>query len=209
MADTSFIPLSGLHDRASDWFARSHAALLGALPCRRGCSRCCIGPFAITVFDAKLLRQGLQALGPEAREDIEARAKRQVGVIERAFPRLARSPFLDDWSDEDLDALAAAFDESPCPALDADGCCQAYAARPVACRTMGIPTDDGGTVNGACEVQTAVPIVRLPAVFREQEDGLAEQEARELAACQDTARGRGEELLLPYGFLPERAWTGF
>jgi hypothetical protein len=70
---------------------------------------------------------------------------------------------------------------------------------------MGIPTDKSGSVEGACDVQTAVPIVRLPAVFREEEDGLAEQEAREL----QNAKGSGEEVLIAYGFLPERAWTGF
>jgi Fe-S-cluster containining protein len=205
MADTSFIPLSSLHDRASDWFGRAHAALLGAVPCRRGCSRCCIGPFAITVLDAGMLRRGLDGLSAETRDDIEARARSQIAAAARVFPRLARSPFLDDWSDDEQDALATAFAELPCPALDVDGCCRVYDARPVTCRTMGIPIEAGGTVEGACEIQTAVPVVRLPAVFREQEEGLAEQEAREL---QNTNRD-GEEILIAYGFLPERAWTGF
>ena len=180
MADISFIPLSSLHDRASDWFGRAHAALLGAVPCRRGCSRCCIGPFAITVLDAKMLRRGLDGLSAETRDDIEARARSQIAAAARVFPRRARSPFLDDWSDDEQDALATAFAEVPCPALDVDGCCRVYDARPVTCRTMGIPIEAGETVEGACEIQTAVPVVRLPAVFREQEEGLAEQEAREL-----------------------------
>jgi Fe-S-cluster containining protein len=205
MADISFIPLSSLHDRASDWFGRAHAALLGAVPCRRGCSRCCIGPFAITVLDAGMLRRGLDGLSAETRDDIEARARSQIAAAARAFPRLARSPFLDDWRDDEQDALATAFAELPCPALDLDGCCRVYEARPVTCRSMGIPIEAGGTVEGACEIQTAVPVVRLPAVFGEQADGLAEQEAREL---QNTNRD-GEEILIAYGFLPERAWTGF
>jgi Fe-S-cluster containining protein len=205
MADISFIPLSSLHDRASDWFGRAHAALLGAVPCRRGCSRCCIGPFAITVLDAKMLRRGLDGLTAETRDDIEARARNQIAAAARAFPRLARSPLLDDWSDAEQDALATAFAAFPCPALDADGSCRVYDARPVTCRTMGIPIESGGTVEGACEVQTAVPVVRLSAVFREQEESLAEQEALDL----QNAKGDGEEILIAYGFLPERAWTGF
>ena len=205
MADTSFIPLSSLHDRASDWFGRAHAALLGAVPCRRGCSRCCMGPFAITVLDAGMLRRGLDGLTPETRDDIESRAKGQVAAIERAFPRLACSPFLDDWRDDDQDALATAFAEFPCPALDVHGDCRVYDARPVTCRTMGIPIEAGATVEGACEIQTAVPVVRLPAVFRDQEEGLAEQEAQEL----QRVKGNGEEILIAYGFLPERAWTDF
>jgi Fe-S-cluster containining protein len=152
-----------------------------------------------------MLRRGLDGLSTETRREIEGRARSQIAAIAQAFPRLARSPFLDDWSDNEQDALATAFAEFPCPALDVDGGCRVYDARPVTCRTMGIPLEAGETVEGACEIQTAVPVVRLPPVFREQEEGLAGQEAREL----QNAKGCGEEILIAYGFLPERAWTGF
>jgi Fe-S-cluster containining protein len=157
------------------------------------------------VLDAKMLRRGLDSFSTETRDDIEARAWSQIAAVAQAFPRLARSPFLDDWSDDEQDALATAFAEFPCPALDVDGCCRVYEARPFACRTMGIPIEVGETVEGACEVQTSVPVVRLPAIFREQEEGLAEQEAREL----QNAKRDGEEVLIAYGFLPEHAWTAF
>jgi Fe-S-cluster containining protein len=203
MAEASFIPLGSLHDRASDWFAHAHAAVLGAVPCRRGCSRCCIGPFAITILDARLLRRGLTTVSAEVREDIEARANSQVQALERAFPRLADSPFLDDWTDEDQDAVAARFADLPCPALDAQGSCRVYETRPLTCRTMGIPIELNGAVQGACDVQTAVPIVRLPPVFREEEDRLAEEESRALAVM-ERSENVGDELWLPYGFLPQR-----
>jgi Fe-S-cluster containining protein len=209
MADPFFIPLESLHDRASQWFTRARAALLGTLPCGRGCSRCCIGPFAITLLDAGMLRQGLGALAPDEREDIEARAMDQVTAMESVFARLARSPFLDDWSDDEQDAVAARFAEVPCPALDDDGSCRVYEVRPVTCRTMGIPVEEDGLVQGACEIQTTVPIVRLPAVLREEEERLAELEARALDVFHDDAPRAGDEVFLPYGFLPERAWTGF
>ncbi len=209
MAEPFFIPLESLHDRASHWFNRARAALLGALPCRRGCSRCCIGTFAITALDVTMLRQGLRALCPSDREDIEARAQDQMAAMTQAFPRLESTPYLDDWSDDEQDAVAAQFAEAPCPALDRDGCCRVYEARPVTCRTMGIPIEEDGAVHGACEIQTAVPIVRLPSIFREEEERLAEQEARELGACQEESFSGGDEVFLAYGFLPERAWTGF
>ena len=209
MADPVLISLESLHDRASHWFTGARAALLGALPCGRGCSRCCIGPFAITVLDAAMLQQGLNALSLSDREDIEATARNQVAAMTQAFPRLGDAPFLDDWSDDEQDAVAARFAEVPCPALDRDGSCRVYEVRPVTCRTMGIPIEESGAVQGACEIQTAVPIVRLPAVFREEEERLAEREAQELEAFQDEALLRGDEILLPYGFIPERAWTGF
>ena len=209
MADPVLIPLESLHDQASHWFTRARAALLGTVPCGRGCSRCCIGPFAITVLDATLLRDGLTALSPSDREDIEARARNQVAAMTQAFPRLKGTPFLDDWSDAEQDAVAAGFAEVPCPALDRDGSCRVYKVRPVTCRTMGIPIEEEGVVHGACEIQTAVPIVRLPAVFREEEERLTEHEARELDDCQEKTLRPGDEIFLPYGFIPQRAWTDF
>lgn len=184
---------------AERWFDRARAALLDELPCRRGCCRCCIGPFPITARDVDDLRRGLAALAPDQRQAIETRAREQVAAMEAAFPRLKTSPFLDEWRDEDQDVLVARFADRPCPALDADGQCRVYAFRPVTCRMMGIPVETGGLVQGACAVQTAIPIVRLPRALREEEDRLAEQEAAALAAMP----GPGEDVLITYGFLPD------
>ena len=46
---------------------------------------------------------------------------------------------------------------------------------------MGIPTESDGMVQGACTVQTAVPIVRLSPIFRIEMDRLAEHEAVDLS----------------------------
>ncbi len=76
-----------------------------------------------------------------------------------------------------------------------------YAFRPVTCRMMGIPVETPEGVEGACEVQTAVLILRVPAALREEEDRLAEREAMELAALQNRLPISGEEVPLAYGFL--------
>jgi Fe-S-cluster containining protein len=190
---------SDLPRKAERWFDRARAALLGALPCRPGCCRCCIGPFPITIRDARHLRQGLQTLPPDARRDIEARARGQASAMEAAFPALAASPFLDDWSDADQDALMVRFADRPCPALGDDGRCRVYAFRPLTCRLMGIPPEAGGLVQGACEVQTFVPIVRLSRALRAEEDALTVEEAAVLD-------GTEEELPITHGFLPGGAW---
>jgi hypothetical protein len=67
---------------------------------------------------------------------------------------------------------------------------------------MGIPTEDRGLVHGACEVQTFIPIVRLSTAFGEEEDRLAKEEAASLEALRLTTGSIGEEVFLPYGFLP-------
>ncbi len=200
--------LSDRHARlradADHWFTRAKAALLEQLPCRRGCSRCCVGPFAITILDVAELQQGMASLDQTVREGIQTRALSQMTTFEASFPRLTESPFLDSWSDQELDKLVTQFADLPCPALDSDGSCRVYPFRPITCRTMGIPVEAGGLVEGACEVQTFVPIVRLPQALRKEETSLAEQEAVALQALRRTTALAGDEVLLPYGFLADR-----
>jgi Fe-S-cluster containining protein len=187
--------------QSEQWFRRAHAALLDALPCRRGCSRCCIGPFAITILDAAELRRGLPTLPEPIRREIESRARAQIASFEAIHPKLRTAPFLDDWPDAETDQLAVRFAELPCPALAEDGSCRVYPFRPLACRTMGIPVETSGLVEGACEVQTAVPLIRPSRALREQEHELAEQEAAQLAAQREVSPDSGEEMWLAYGFL--------
>ena len=69
---------------------------------------------------------------------------------------------------------------------------------------MGIPTEDRGLAHGACEVQTFIPILRLPSVFREEEERFALEEAASLETLRQATGSTGEEVFLPYGFLAER-----
>ncbi|MFM8552350.1 MAG: YkgJ family cysteine cluster protein [Nitrospiraceae bacterium] len=188
--------------RCDQWFERARASVLGNVPCRRGCSRCCIGPFAITQLDVAVLRQGMEALAPSVRLAIESRARRQIVSFEAALPRLKSEGAPGRLSDRDVDELVERFRDQPCPALADDGSCLVYAFRPVTCRMMGIPVEADGLVVGACEVQIAVPVQRIAKVLRQEERRLAEQEQAELDACKGADIGKGEETLLPYGFLP-------
>ncbi len=203
--DSSSPPDRRLFIQSEQWFHRVHAALLGTLPCRQGCSRCCIGPFAITILDVAELQRGLPTLPKQARLDIESRARAQIAAFEPAHPRLKATPFLDDWPDSEVDQLATEFAKFPCPALDANGSCRVYPFRPLACRTMGIPTETNGLVHGACGIQTSTPLIRPSRAVREQEERLAEQEAVEIERLREARPRSGEEVLLAYGFLADRA----
>jgi hypothetical protein len=57
-------------------------------------------------------------------------------------------------------------------------------------------------IHGACNVQTFIPIVRLSASLRAEEDELARQEASALEHHRMVEKTDGEEVFLPYGFLP-------
>ena len=194
---------SSIFERADDWFLRAKSALLGVIPCEKGCCRCCIGPFAVTLLDVEELHRGLRSIPAIGREKIEARARRQVAAMEAQYPRLAIDPALDNYQDDLIDQLVTQFADMRCPALQDDGTCGLYEFRPVACRTMGIPTESAGTVRGACEIQTFIPIVRLSESLRTEDDRLAEQEARLLERGKTSEAFRGDEVLLPYAFVME------
>nr|MBI3612370.1 YkgJ family cysteine cluster protein [Nitrospirota bacterium] len=164
-----------------------------------------MGPFAITRLDVAVLQQGLDSLAPSVRLAIESSAYSQVEAFETVFPRLKAEAALDRWSDQEVDGLVERFRDLPCPALSEDGSCRVYAFRPVTCRMMGIPVEADGLVAGACAVQTAVPVQRVPLVLRQEEQRLAEQERVELEGYLGSTPGSGEEMLLPYGFLPDRS----
>ena len=197
-----------LYQKTDHWFQRATAALLGEVPCRLGCTSCCIGPFPITLLDVHTLQQGLADLPPDHRHRIEQRAIEQTAAMEAVFPQLIHTDLLDKWSDQEIDRLVTEFHDHPCPALEADGRCGVYDHRPLVCRSMGIPTEDRGLAHGACEVQTFIPIVRLPSTFREEEDRLAQEEAASLAALRLATGSTGEEVFLPYGFLAGRRPEG-
>ncbi|MFM9907283.1 MAG: YkgJ family cysteine cluster protein [Nitrospiraceae bacterium] len=191
-------PLAQKTDR---WFQRASAALLGEVPCRLGCTSCCIGPFPITILDVQTLQEGLAGLPTTQRQRIEQRAIEQTAAMETAFPQLTTTELLDEWSDQEIDRLATAFHQHPCPALEANGGCGLYEHRPLVCRSMGIPTERDGLAQGACEVQIFIPILRLSSSFREEEARLLQEESATLDALRLATGSAGEEVFLPYGFL--------
>lgn len=190
-----------LFQRASHWFRRAQASLLEALPCSQGCCDCCIGIFPITQLDVLELHRGLDLLPSDRKAAIVMRAREQVAALELAFPDLRSTPNLDEWTDSNIDAIVERFADLPCPALAEDGRCSVYAFRPITCRTMGVPIESDGMVQGACRVQTAVPIIRPSPSLRTDYDLLAKDEAVALSILRQAHREAGDELLLPYGFI--------
>jgi Fe-S-cluster containining protein len=126
------------------------------LVCRKGCTQCCIGVFAINQLDAARLRQGmakLDATDAGRATAIRERARRSVGRIGRDFPGDIRTGIVDE--DEDAQEIFAEYaNDEPCPALSpTTGECELYAHRPMTCRVFGPPvrseSEDG---LGVCEL---------------------------------------------------------
>ena len=157
----------------------------------------------MTVLDRLEIQRGLRTLSPEKRRVIMERAVAQTRLMERDVPELARDEYIDNWQDSDTDVMIERYRELPCPALQSDGTCGIYAFRPLTCRSMGIPSEVDGVVQGACAVQTSVPIFRLSLSLRQEEDRLVDEEADQLVCLRDQTGIKGEELFLPYAFVPE------
>jgi Fe-S-cluster containining protein len=116
------------------------------LVCRKGCTQCCYGPFAISQLDALRLQQGLAVLTSEDPKRAAQVRQRAQQAIKRLLPNFPGNPRTGILS-EDAEAEAAFADfanDEPCPALDPEsGACDLYDARPMTCRTFGPPVRSG------------------------------------------------------------------
>jgi Fe-S-cluster containining protein len=116
------------------------------LVCRKGCTQCCYGAFAISQLDALRLQTGLNDLkssNPKRAARVVRRAQQAVKRLSATFPGDPKTGILGE--DEAAEAAFADFaNDEPCPALDpATGACDLYAARPMTCRTFGPPVRSG------------------------------------------------------------------
>lgn len=124
------------------------------LVCKKGCTQCCMGVFAVNQLDAKRLRSGLALLGkrdPARAQEVRERARNAWMRLSSDFPGDSITGVLDE-SEAGHRRFESFANDEPCPALNpADGSCDLYAARPMTCRVFGPPirSEDG---LGACEL---------------------------------------------------------
>ena len=116
------------------------------LVCRKGCTQCCHGPFAISQLDALRLQKGLAELSisdPDLASRIRERAFEAATRLAPLFPGDPKTGILseDEKSEPSFEDFA---NDEPCPALNpVTGACDLYSARPMTCRTFGPPVRSG------------------------------------------------------------------
>jgi Fe-S-cluster containining protein len=132
-------------DRADAFFASVTATQPQNLECGRGCSLCCYGLFEIGSGDVPVIAEGLAALHPARRMKIIRRAQKMME--ETAHPNLR------ECSPADKEAFFDRTASLPCPNLSDEGACMIYDARPLVCRTFGLPLRQGPKYIGdICEL---------------------------------------------------------
>lgn len=124
------------------------------LPCRVGCTQCCIGVFAINQLDAARLKVGLAKLevdDPRRALRLKKRVQESVERLKQDFPGDLASGQLDE-SNAAQELFETYGNDEVCPVLDPEtGACDLYAYRPMTCRVFGPPvrSEDG---LGICEL---------------------------------------------------------
>jgi uncharacterized protein len=93
------------------FFARVQAREGAQMQCASGCSQCCQAGLSVTVAEAEALAQWWQAQAHDVHNAIIANIQHRL----------------------------AASDNVACAALDANGRCMVYNARPIVCRSHGVP----------------------------------------------------------------------
>jgi len=165
------------------------------VPCRCGCTPCCIGVFDITALDAVRLARALQRLRrqqPRAADALVRRALTQWRLVAEEFPGDRERGVLGNNGRSRL-LLFARFEELPCPVLDPrTGACLLYRARPLSCRTFGLPIRCGDVRLPPCRLNfsgAAPAVIGASAVEPDPDDvegALLERLRRGTGACGDT-----------------------
>lgn len=125
-----------------------------AITCGKGCADCCQAVFDVSFVEAVNLQAQVQLLAPKVQAQIAGAAQE----ARQAWEQMLASH---------LDPATARI---RCPLLDEQGFCLCYEARPVNCRTYGIPTviDGKGHVCGLSgfEPGKSYPTVNLASLQR-------------------------------------------
>ncbi len=103
--------LGALSARVDAFFVRVQAAHPSAMQCRRGCSTCCQRDLRLLPVEWRRVAEAVEALPPDDRNAIRAAI--------------------------DMPAQSSAADR--CVLLAPDGSCRVFAARPLVCRSHGLP----------------------------------------------------------------------
>lgn len=120
------------------------------LQCRRGCTACCSQLFDITLLEAAYISRHLRSLPPEKQAELRRRAEAYRPQRRKLLEGRAR----ERWAQQIEGRLPLEGLRLPCPALDPDGACSIYEARPLVCRKFGMPLYNPRRpgVLGACEL---------------------------------------------------------
>lgn len=115
--------------------------------CHQGCADCCQAVFDVSLVEAVNILTHVQRLSSTVQERI-------AGAAQEAWQA---------WEELVESRLDPGMARIRCPLLDEEGLCRCYEARPVNCRTYGIPTEIDGKGH-VCGLSRFEPGISYPTV---------------------------------------------
>jgi uncharacterized protein len=100
-----------LCDKVDAFFARVQARVGDQMQCASGCSQCCQSGLSVTMAEAEALAQWWQEQTTDVHNAITENIQRRLAMADNVY----------------------------CAALDSEGKCMVYDARPIVCRSHGVP----------------------------------------------------------------------
>ena len=138
--------LKSVCDRANAEFERGVRVHGERIKCAPGCSSCCSQIFQITEVEAARISAWVQALPDDERKELQAKARLNLAERAKLFPE-----------GEEWGSSVPRGQGTPCAALDENGSCGMYEARPIMCRKFGVPISNPDQPDRvlACELNFA------------------------------------------------------
>ncbi len=142
-----FTRLQALYDTID----RTASQIAGEYPkevkCKKGCSDCCHAAFDVSLVEGYYLLSVFRTLPRKLRRKALKNAQK----------------VMKEWDEMIKKQLDISRIRIRCPLLDDNDTCIAYAARPVNCRTYGVPTEIDGKGH-VCRLSSFNPGVSYPTI---------------------------------------------
>ena len=120
-----FTKLKKLYAFVDDTAQRVRERFPAEVKCRPGCTDCCSAVFDLSYIEAAFMAHCFQELEAETKKLILAQAEQALAEWQQLFAAPEPDP---------------STARIRCPLLNSEGLCSCYRARPVNCRTYGVPT---------------------------------------------------------------------
>ncbi len=142
-----FTRIQALYDTIDITVAQIHRNFPSEVKCRKGCSDCCHAAFDASLIEAYYILHRFRALPRKARR--------------QALKNAARA--MKEWEKMMRDQTDISTARIRCPLLDHNDACIIYEARPVNCRTYGVPTEINGKGH-VCQLSGFKPGISYPTI---------------------------------------------
>ncbi len=146
-SNNMFSRLQALYDTIDSTAAQIASDFSREVKCKKGCSDCCHAAFDVSLIEAYYILNSFRGLPRKVRRQAMKNAGRAMK----------------EWEQMVKEQLEISTTRIRCPLLDGNDTCIIYEARPVNCRTYGVPTEIKGEGH-VCRLSGFKPGMSYPTI---------------------------------------------